>query len=78
MTTAAGLWVAAAVGLLVGAGFYAIAFAAVISTVITLAFLKPFEEDLRNIGNPDRSPVQTRSRLIRRLRRPTRKPTGLQ
>jgi putative Mg2+ transporter-C (MgtC) family protein len=78
LTTAAGLWVAAAVGLLVGAGFYAIAFAAVVSTVIALTFLKPFEEDLRNIGDSNRSPVQTRSRLIRRLRRPTRKPPGLQ
>jgi putative Mg2+ transporter-C (MgtC) family protein len=77
LTTAAGLWVAAAVGLLVGSGFYVVAFAAVIATVITLAFLRPFEQELRKIEDSNVSPVRTRSPLIQRLRRSGRKPTGL-
>lgn len=46
LTTAAGLWVAAAVGLLVGAGFYAVAIAAVVTTILALSLLKPFESEM--------------------------------
>lgn len=49
LTTAAGLWVAAAVGLLVGAGFYVVAFAAVTNTVVALISLKPFEPELHEL-----------------------------
>jgi putative Mg2+ transporter-C (MgtC) family protein len=43
LTTAAGLWVATAVGLLIGAGFYPIAVVATIGTVIALIVLQRFE-----------------------------------
>lgn len=39
LTTAAGIWVAAAVGLLIGAGFYITAFGAVIITIVALRAL---------------------------------------
>jgi putative Mg2+ transporter-C (MgtC) family protein len=45
LTTAAGLWVAAAIGLLVGAGFYVIAFSAVAATLVALSLLRFFDLD---------------------------------
>lgn len=45
LTTAAGLWVAAAIGLLIGAGFYVVAFAAVATTLIALSLLRLFDLD---------------------------------
>lgn len=39
LTTAAGIWVAAAVGLLIGAGFYIVGFGAVIITILALRAL---------------------------------------
>ena len=43
LTTAAGLWVATAVGLLIGAGFIAIALIATVATVVALIVLSHFE-----------------------------------
>ena len=43
LTTAAGLWVATAVGLLIGAGFYPIALVATVATVISLIVLHRIE-----------------------------------
>jgi putative Mg2+ transporter-C (MgtC) family protein len=43
LTTAAGMWVTAALGLLVGAGFYVIAGAATAATLIALAGLRYLE-----------------------------------
>ncbi len=43
LTTAAGIWVAAAIGLLIGAGFYVTAFAAAFLTVLTLTVFRRFE-----------------------------------
>jgi putative Mg2+ transporter-C (MgtC) family protein len=39
LTTAAGIWVAAAVGLLIGGGYYILGFGAVIMTVVALRLL---------------------------------------
>ena len=47
LTTAAGIWVTAAVGLLVGAGFYVAAIAATVATFIVLSALGWLEYRLR-------------------------------
>ena len=49
LTTAAGLWVATALGLLIGAGFYVVAVIATISTIIALIALRAIE--LRFLGS---------------------------
>jgi len=49
LTTAAGLWVATALGLLIGAGFYLIALVAVVATLVALVALRHFE--LRFLGS---------------------------
>jgi len=51
LTTAAGLWVATAIGLLIGAGFYPIALVATVATVIGLIVLHRIE--WRFISNDD-------------------------
>ena len=43
LTTAAGLWVATALGLLIGAGFYVIAIVATVATVVALVVLRGIE-----------------------------------
>ena len=43
LTTAAGLWVATALGLLIGAGFYFVAIVAAVATVIALVALRGVE-----------------------------------
>jgi putative Mg2+ transporter-C (MgtC) family protein len=43
LTTAAGLWVATALGLLIGAGFFVIAIIAAVATVVALIALRHFE-----------------------------------
>ena len=43
LTTAAGLWVATALGLLIGAGFYIVAVVATIATIIALVALRQIE-----------------------------------
>ncbi len=43
LTTAAGIWVAAAIGLLIGAGFYTLALVAAIATVVALIVLRNVE-----------------------------------
>lgn len=48
LTTAAGLWVTAAIGLLCGAGFIYLAIAATVATGIVLFVLKEFEKGLLN------------------------------
>lgn len=53
LTTAAGLWVATAIGLLIGAGFFPIALAATVATLVGLIVLHRVERRLM--------PVQTRS-----------------
>jgi putative Mg2+ transporter-C (MgtC) family protein len=60
LTTAAGLWVAAAIGLLVGAGFYVVAFAAVGATLIALSLFRLFDLDA-----PDSEPGSRPQRVIR-------------
>src|SRR5215204_1956416 len=49
LTTAAGLWVATALGLLIGAGFYLIAIIPAIATVVALIALRGIE--LRYLGS---------------------------
>jgi putative Mg2+ transporter-C (MgtC) family protein len=46
LTTAAGIWVAAALGLLVGAGFFTIAIMATIVTLVALVVLRQVESRL--------------------------------
>jgi putative Mg2+ transporter-C (MgtC) family protein len=43
LTTAAGLWVATALGLLIGAGFYVIAIVAAVATLVALIALRGIE-----------------------------------
>jgi putative Mg2+ transporter-C (MgtC) family protein len=43
LTTAAGIWVAAAIGLLIGAGFYPLALVAAIATIVALIVLREAE-----------------------------------
>ena len=49
LTTAAGLWVATALGLLIGAGFYLVAVIATVATIIALIALRAIE--LRFLGS---------------------------
>ncbi len=46
LTTAAGLWVATAVGLLIGAGFFPIALVATAATIVGLIVLHRFERQI--------------------------------
>ena len=55
LTTAAGLWVATALGLLIGAGFYLIAIVAAIATVVALIALRGVEDRLFR-AQPDQNP----------------------
>jgi putative Mg2+ transporter-C (MgtC) family protein len=48
LTTAAGLWVATALGLLIGAGFYVIAIVAAAATVVALIVLRHVELEFIN------------------------------
>ena len=43
LTTAAGLWVATALGLLIGAGFYVVAVVAAVATIVALIVLRGIE-----------------------------------
>lgn len=52
LTTAAGIWVATAIGLLIGAGFYSIAIPATVATLIALVLLEQVE--LRLLGTKSR------------------------
>jgi putative Mg2+ transporter-C (MgtC) family protein len=52
LTTAAGLWVATAVGLLIGAGFYPIALVATAATVIGLIVLQRIERRIFSGNEP--------------------------
>jgi putative Mg2+ transporter-C (MgtC) family protein len=55
LTTAAGLWVATALGLLIGAGFYLIAIVAAVATLVALVALGHFEfRFLGSKSNPNR------------------------
>ncbi len=48
LTTAAGLWVATALGLLIGAGFFVIAIVATVATVVALVALRHVELEFMN------------------------------
>lgn len=43
LTTAAGIWVATAIGLLIGAGFYGLAMGATVATIVALLLLREVE-----------------------------------
>jgi putative Mg2+ transporter-C (MgtC) family protein len=47
LTTAAGIWVAAAIGMLVGAGYYVIAIVGTLLAVATIVFVRRIERYLR-------------------------------
>ena len=49
LTTAAGIWVATALGLLIGAGFYVVAIVAAVATIVALIALRGLE--LRYFGS---------------------------
>ena len=55
LTTAAGIWVTAALGLLIGAGFYEVASVGVVATVATLSLFRVVEKVLP----PDRGEFKT-------------------
>jgi putative Mg2+ transporter-C (MgtC) family protein len=61
LTTAAGLWVATSIGLLIGAGFYPIALAATIATVIGLIVLRHFEHQIGSKEKPEDRDSSTNS-----------------
>ena len=50
MTTAAGLWIAVAIGIAVGYGFYALAILTTLFTLFILSFLWKVEERFEKIG----------------------------
>ena len=52
LTTAAGLWVATAVGLLIGAGFYPIALVATVATILGLIIIHRVERLFVSDGEP--------------------------
>ena len=54
LTTAAGVWVTAALGLLIGAGFYVIAFIATVATVGLVVLLGRVEERFISSSPPER------------------------
>ena len=49
LTTAAGLWVTASIGVLCGCGFYTLAVAATVATAFVLAIVKVFEDRVVNV-----------------------------
>lgn len=49
LTTAAGLWATAAIGMLCGGGFYFLAFFSTAATVVVLSVFKVIEERLDNV-----------------------------
>jgi putative Mg2+ transporter-C (MgtC) family protein len=53
LTTAAGIWVTAAIGLLIGAGFYTIAIVSTVSTLVLLVLLGEVEQRLMRSSPPD-------------------------
>jgi putative Mg2+ transporter-C (MgtC) family protein len=53
LTTAAGIWVTTAIGLLIGAGFYVLAITATVATIIALIVLRAVEA---RFGKTPRSP----------------------
>ncbi len=59
LTTAAGIWVTAAIGLLIGAGFYVVAVAGTVLVIVTLVVLGWFADwaDLDDDG-ANRNPIQ--------------------
>ncbi len=59
LTTAAGLWVATALGLLIGAGFYIVAVIATLATIVALIALRGIElRFLRSKTDPRRDPSE--------------------
>lgn len=55
LTTAAGLWTTAAVGMLCGGGFFAIALIATVATVIVLTVFRRIEEWIDRFQEPPRT-----------------------
>src|SRR5947209_7989889 len=58
LTTAAGLWVVAALGLAVGAGMYVLSISVTVGTLLILAVFKPLEERL--FRRPERLIIHVR------------------
>jgi putative Mg2+ transporter-C (MgtC) family protein len=56
LTTAAGIWVTAAIGLLIGAGFYFLALAATAATILVLVPLKWVEDRISPTTHDQQSP----------------------
>lgn len=56
LTTAASIWLVAAIGMLVGAGMYPLAVFATILGYVTLTWLKPVARRRRRIGEPSLEP----------------------
>jgi putative Mg2+ transporter-C (MgtC) family protein len=52
LTTAAGVWVTTAIGLLIGAGFYVLAVTATIVTIVALIALRALEERFSKGSRP--------------------------
>ena len=50
LTTAAGLWVAAAIGLASGSGYYIVAGGSVLLTIVILALIRPVEKQIETRG----------------------------
>lgn len=52
LTTAAGIWIVASIGMACGAGFYFLAIATTVLTLLVLMLLPPFEKKFRK-GQPE-------------------------
>jgi putative Mg2+ transporter-C (MgtC) family protein len=59
LTTAAGLWVATALGLLIGAGFYVVAIVAAAATIVALIILRHVELEFMN-SKPKQDPESSK------------------
>lgn len=60
LTTAAGIWMTAAIGLAVGAGMYAVSIAAVVLILLILSFVERYESKLFKAGESKIIRIKTR------------------
>lgn len=71
LTTAAGIWISAAIGLAVGYEMYAVAVFATVLTLVVFTLLWYFEKKIRTYsghnGNPDEAELEDDSNAVRKM-----------
>ena len=58
LTTAAGLWTTAAIGMLCGGGFFVLAIFATVATIVVLSFFKVVEDQIDRVARRKPSDIQ--------------------